>query len=191
MLVGYGKALAFPRNCWHTKSTGRKRHISHHGRMSWSLGIAYVELRCQDACTLNLETFFFFSLTPPKNCCDRVSQVSEERKEREVKEARRWVGYGCRDACGGAGLASLFGRQRCLPRVLVPSPAWQCFSGRCCKAFSVAQVSTWSQSRAGHAVNFYPLGSAFCKPISPQHSQCSKMEQPDSSKLQRIANFGL
>lgn len=135
--------------------------------------------------------FFFFSLTPPKNCCDRVSQVSEERKEREVKEARRWVGYGCRDACGGAGLASLFGRQRCLPRVLVPSPAWQCFSGRCCKAFSVAQVSTWSQSRAGHAVNFYPLGSAFCKPISPQHSQCSKMEQPDSSKLQRIANFGL
>lgn len=92
---------------------------------------------------------------------------------------------------GGAGPAALFGRQRCLPWVLVPSPAWQCFSGHCCKAFSVAQVSTWSQCRAGNAVNFYPLGSAFCKPIPPQHNQCSKMEQPDSSKLQRIANFGL
>lgn len=63
--------------------------------------------------TLNLQ-IYFFSFFPPKNCGDRVSLVSEARREREVKEARRWVGYGCIDA-HGAGQAALFGRQCCLP----------------------------------------------------------------------------
>lgn len=88
MLLGCGEALQFSQETADIPSQQEENVILHHGRMGWWLELAPVELRCRDIHTLNLQNIFF-SFLPPKNCGDRVSQVSEERKEREVKEARR------------------------------------------------------------------------------------------------------
>lgn len=87
------------------------------------------------------------------------------------------MGYGCIDA-RGAGQAALFGRQCCLP--------WEpLLKSRLCSPRVVR-----SQHRAGQAVNSYPLGRVFASLPLSQPKHCGEMEQPDSSRLQRITGLG-